>query len=80
MTEFRFVLGVSPLLDRSIVGAFHKVSKKHLHRYLGEFEWRYNNRDNEYLFRDTVLELIGEQRLEYASLINPQQPSRSSQS
>lgn len=63
------VEGVFSLLDRSIMGAFHKVSKKHLHRYLGEVEWRYNNRKNEYLFRDTVLELIREDRVEYKSLV-----------
>ncbi len=41
------------LLKRSIVGSYHKVSKKHLDAYLDELEWRYNNRSNPYLFRDT---------------------------
>lgn len=61
--------GVFSLLDRSIIGAFHKVSTKHLPRYLHEVEWRYNNRLNEYLFRDCILELIGAGRLEYKKLI-----------
>jgi transposase-like protein len=32
------------LLKRGIVGAFHHVSKKHLHRYLAEFDFRWNHR------------------------------------
>jgi hypothetical protein len=33
------------LLKRGIVGSFHKVSIKHLPRYLAEFEYRYNRRE-----------------------------------
>ena len=36
--------GVFSLLKRGIYGTFHSVSKKHLHRYLAEFDFRYNNR------------------------------------
>jgi transposase-like protein len=32
------------ILKRGIVGAFHHVSEAHLHRYLGEFDYRYNTR------------------------------------
>lgn len=32
------------LLKRGIIGTFHSVSRKHLHRYLSEFEFRYNAR------------------------------------
>jgi len=32
------------LLKRGIVGSFHSVSRKHLHRYLGEFDFRWNHR------------------------------------
>ena len=60
--------GVWSLLDRSIIGAYHKVSTKHLPAYLHEVEWRYNNRDNPYLFRDTILELIDCKPMEYAKL------------
>ena len=28
---------------RSIIGVFHNVSRKHLHRYVSEFQFRYNN-------------------------------------
>jgi transposase-like protein len=35
---------VHALLKRGIVGTFHHVSKKHLHRYLNEFDFRFNHR------------------------------------
>ncbi len=31
-------------LKRSIDGTHHHVSAKHLHRYVGEFDYRYNTR------------------------------------
>ena len=33
------------ILKRSIIGQFHKVSKKYLQNYLDEFEYRYNRRN-----------------------------------
>lgn len=62
------VEGVFSLFKRSIVGAFHQVSTKHLDRYLDEFEFRFNNRNNPYLFRDTILRLITSENLEYKEL------------
>ena len=56
------------LLKRSIVGSYHKVSKKHLDAYLDELEWRFNNRENPYLFRDTLLKLICAENLPYQEL------------
>lgn len=32
------------ILKRGITGVFHAVSKKHLHRYVGEFDFRWNGR------------------------------------
>jgi ISXO2-like transposase domain len=32
------------LLKRGVIGSFHQVSVKHLHRYLAEFQFRWNNR------------------------------------
>ena len=60
--------GVWSLLKRSIVGSYHQVSKKHLDRYLREFEFRFNNRKNEFLFRDTIMKLIEAPILTYAAL------------
>lgn len=38
------VEGYFSILKRGIVGVYHHVSQKHLHRYLAEFDFRYNNR------------------------------------
>jgi transposase-like protein len=46
------------LFKRSIIGSYHQLSVKHLPAYLDELEWRYNNRDNPFLFRDTVMALV----------------------
>ena len=56
------------LLKRGIVGSCHKVSAKHLGAYLGEMTFRFNNRSNPYLFRDTMLKLIEAPALEYKRL------------
>ena len=62
------VEGVWSLFKRSIVGSYHQISEKHLDRYLDEFEFRFNNRNNPYLFRDTLLRLINSANLEYKEL------------
>ena len=59
------------LLKRSIIGSYHKVSVKHLDAYLDELEWRFNNRDNPRLFRDTPAKLLQASNLEYKELIAP---------
>ena len=55
---------------RSVIGSYHKLSTKHLDAYLDELEWRFNNRDNPYLFRDTLLKLINSDNLPYEKLIS----------
>jgi len=56
------------LLKRGIVGTWHKVSAKHLPAYLDEMCFRFNNRKNPYLFRDTIRKLIQSQNIEYKEL------------
>jgi transposase-like protein len=56
------------LFKRSVIGSYHKISEKHLDAYLDEFEWRFNNRKNQFLFRDTMLKLIESPNLEYKQL------------
>jgi transposase-like protein len=56
------------LLKRGIVGSWHKVSAKHLPAYLDEMTFRFNNRNNPYLFRDTLMKLIQAPTLEYKKL------------
>ena len=63
------VEGVWGLFKRSIVGSYHQLSVKHLDAYLDEFEWRFNNRENEYLFRDTLMALLRAETLEYKALV-----------
>ena len=54
--------------ERSIVGTFHKMNRKHLDRYLEELEWRFNNRDNPHIYRDTLKQVINTRHLEYKEL------------
>lgn len=56
------------LFKRGLIGSFHQVSAKHLDRYLDEFEFRYNNRKNAYLFRDTLTNLTKGAALPYDKL------------
>ena len=37
--------GFFATLKRGINGVYHHVGKQHLHRYLSEFDFRYNSRD-----------------------------------
>jgi transposase-like protein len=60
--------GVWSLFKRSIVGAFHKISLKHLDAYLQEQEFRINNRDNQHAFRDVMLRLMSKSALRYSRL------------
>ncbi len=61
--------GVWSLFKRSIIGSYHQISTKHMDAYLDEFEWRFNQRDNQYLFRDTMLRLLASPKMEFKELI-----------
>jgi transposase-like protein len=63
------VENVWSLLDRSIIGSFHQLSTKHLPAYLDEISFRFNNRENPYLFRDTILKLVEADPLQYRELV-----------
>ena len=56
------------LLKRGIIGSWHKVSAKHLPAYLDEMTFRFNNRSNPFLFRDTMMKLLEAPVLEYKKL------------
>lgn len=61
--------GAWSLLKRGIVGSFHKVSVKHLDRYLSEFDFRFNNRKNTAIFDLGVSQLAAKPPLPYRELI-----------
>ncbi len=61
--------GVWSLFKRSVVGTYHQMSAKHLPAYLDEMAFRFNNRDNAFLFRDTLLRMIEGETLPYAELV-----------
>jgi transposase-like protein len=56
------------LLKRGIIGTWHRISAKHLKAYLDEMTFRFNNRQNPYLFRDTLIKLLEAKVLEYKKL------------
>jgi transposase-like protein len=60
------------LFDRAVIGSYHQLSRKHMPAYLQEFEFRFNNRENPFLFRDTLLRLIDGHTLTYADLVAPE--------
>jgi hypothetical protein len=55
------------LFKRGLIGSFHKISIKHLDRYLAEFCYRFNSRQNEELFMMTVLYMVIAQAMPYDS-------------
>jgi transposase-like protein len=57
------------LLKRGIVGSFHKISTKHLHRYLSEFQYRFDRRESPDLFGSTVARLASPGNMKYEELI-----------
>lgn len=61
--------GVFSLLKRSIIGAYHQVSGKHLQAYLDELSFRFDNRRNPYLFRDTLQKLLTARAMPYQKLV-----------
>lgn len=58
------------LLKRGIIGNFHKVSIKHLQRYLDEFSYRFNRRNDAGAFTETVRRLCGFAPLPFAKLVS----------
>jgi transposase-like protein len=58
--------GVFSLLKRGIYGTYHHVGQQHLHRYLTEFDFRYNAREvSDVERRDLCIKQVGGKRLMY---------------
>ncbi len=60
--------GVWSLFKRSVIGTHHHMSVKHLQSYLDEIAFKYNNRDNLDIFRETLRVLVTADPLTYAAL------------
>jgi hypothetical protein len=56
------------LLKRGIIGNYHFVSIKHLHRYLAEFEHRFNERKNPERFDLTLRRMLTSEPIQYKEL------------
>jgi len=66
------------LFKRGVIGSFHQVSVKYLHRYLNEFSFRFNGRHEEDLFAVVVLNLVIGTALQYKALIAESKTSAAS--
>jgi transposase-like protein len=58
------------LLKRGLIGSFHRVSTKHLQRYLNEFEYRFNERNSTKQFENCVAEMCATKPLTFRSLVS----------
>ena len=56
------------LFKRGLVGSFHKISEKHLDRYLDEFTYRFNGRKDDELFSQTIRNLVNGKALPFEKL------------
>ena len=62
------VEGFFSIVKRGLVGTFHQVGENHLHRYLDEFDFRFNTRDfTDAERRDIALKQIHGKPLYYAN-------------
>lgn len=65
------------LFKRQIVGQHHQVSVKHLHRYLNECSFKFNNREADNIFAMIVARLVIGKALRYKALTAKSEPSPS---
>ncbi len=59
----------SLLKKRGLIGSFHRVSVKHLHRYLTEFEYRFNARNAGDRFNMALSAMLHKPHMPYKALI-----------
>ncbi len=57
------------LFKRAVIGSYHRISIKHLHRYLSEFETRFNARKADDRFVPTFRRMVGVDPMPYADLV-----------
>jgi transposase-like protein len=57
------------LLKRAVIGTYHQLSIKHLQRYLNEFSYRFNRREDMDRFEQTVSRMAGIGAMPYSKLV-----------
>ena len=59
------------MLQRGHKGVYHKMSAKHLHRYVNEFAGRHNQRESDTIDQmAAVARGLGGKRLQYKELVS----------
>jgi transposase-like protein len=66
------------LLKRGVIGTHHQISVKHLHRYLSEFQFKWNHRKAQDIFLLVIAALVIGSSLPYVKLIEPLEGERDS--
>lgn len=61
------------LLKRGIIGSWHRVSVKHLQRYLEEVSFRFSQRKNPALFSLTLQNLVSTDPITFKALTRPEE-------
>ncbi len=61
--------GVWSLFNRAVVGSWHQITIKHMHRYLAETEFKFNGRGGD-LFGQTITRLVNKPALPMAELVS----------
>jgi hypothetical protein len=57
------------LLKRAVIETYHQLSIKHLQRYLNEFSYRFNRREDADMFEQTVSRMAGIKQMPYSKLV-----------
>lgn len=65
--------GSFSMFKRGLVGSYHRLSVKHLSRYLHEFQFKANNRKNPVLFEDVLKGIASRPRLPFRALVDGEQ-------
>ncbi len=59
------------LLKRGIIGSYHRISAKHLQRYVDEYCWRSNNRENRDMFGLLLRMAARGRHIRYSEITGP---------
>jgi hypothetical protein len=57
------------LFKRAVIGSYHQLSIKHLQRYLDEFSFRFNRREDADIFEQALSRMTGVAPMPYSKLV-----------